>query len=116
MIRDEMKPGDQAFFYHSSCEVPGIVGIMEIATAAYPDPTAFDPADKHFDPASDPDNPRWYLVDVRFGRRLGRTIPLSELEAVPRARRPPARAARQPALRDAGLEGEWEFILSWNSG
>lgn len=79
MIRDEMRPGDQVFFYHSNCEEPGIVGIMKIASEAYPDPTAFDPRDKHHDPKSDPDNPRWYLVDVGFVRKLARTITLREL-------------------------------------
>ncbi len=80
MIRDEMKPGDKAFFYHSACEEPGIVGIMKIAGKAYPDPTAFDPEDKHFDPKSDQENPRWFLVDVEFVRKLKRTISLRELK------------------------------------
>ena len=80
MMRDEMKPGDQAFFYHSACEVPGIVGIMKIAGEAYPDPTAFDPEDKHFDRKSDRDNPRWFLVDVEFVCKLNRTISLRELK------------------------------------
>ena len=79
MMRDEMKPGDQAFFYHSACDEPGIVGIVKIASEAYPDPTAFDPKDKHYDPKSDPDDPRWFLVDVELVRRLDRNIPLSEL-------------------------------------
>ncbi|NIM29598.1 MAG: EVE domain-containing protein [Gammaproteobacteria bacterium] len=79
MMRDEMRPGDQAFFYHSACEEPGIVGIVKIASEAYPDPTAFDPQDKHYDPKSDPDDPRWFLVDVKFVRKLGRTIGLREL-------------------------------------
>lgn len=79
MMRDEMRPGDQAFFYHSACEEPGIVGIVKIASEAYPDPTAFDPQDKHYDPKSDPDDPRWFLVDVKFVRKLGRTIGLKEL-------------------------------------
>lgn len=79
MMRDEMKPGDEAFFYHSACEEPGIVGIVRIASEAYPDPTAFDPEDKHYDPKSDPDNPRWFLVDVELVRKLDRTIGLSEL-------------------------------------
>ena len=112
MIRDRMKPGDEAFFYHSNCEVPGIVGIMEIATAAYPDPTAFDPADRHFDPASDPDAPRWYLVDVRFGRRLGRTIPLSELKGFPElAALPLVRRGNRLSVMPVSKD-EWEFILS----
>jgi predicted RNA-binding protein with PUA-like domain len=80
MMRDEMKPGDKAFFYHSACEEPGIVGIMKIAGKAYPDPTAFDPEDKHFDPKSDQENPRWFLVDVEFVRKLKRTISLRELK------------------------------------
>jgi len=80
MMRDEMKPGDKAFFYHSACEEPGIVGIVKIAGNSYPDPTAFDPEDRHFDPKSDQDNPRWFLVDVKFGRKLKRTISLSELK------------------------------------
>ncbi len=80
MMRDGMKKGDLAFFYHSNCDVPGIVGIMTIASEPYPDPTAFDPDDAHYDPKSDPDNPRWYLVDVKYKRKLKRTIPLSELK------------------------------------
>ena len=80
MMRDEMKPGDKVFFYHSACALPGIVGIMKIAGKAYPDPTAFDPEDKHFDPKSDQENPRWFLVDVEFVRKLKRTISLRELK------------------------------------
>lgn len=81
MMRDEMRKGDQVFFYHSSCETPGIAGIAKIVREGYPDPTAFDPRDKHFDPKSEPDNPRWYLVDVQFVRKFKRVIPLSELKA-----------------------------------
>src|SRR5690606_38003106 len=76
MLRDEMKKGDLAFFYHSSCETPGIVGIMEIAKEGYPDPTAFKPNHRYYDPKSNPDKPTWYLVDVKFKRKLKRTIPL----------------------------------------
>ena len=83
MMRDEMTVGDQAFFYHSNCPDPGIVGIVEINSAGRPDPTAFDPADPHYDPKSDPDNPRWYLVDVKLVRRLSRTIGLAELKGHP---------------------------------
>lgn len=79
MMRDEMKKGDLAFFYHSNCDEPGIVGIMTIHKEGYPDPTAFDPADKHHDPKSDPDNPRWFLVDVKYKKKLKRTISLKEL-------------------------------------
>jgi len=80
MMRDQMKKGDLVFFYHSNCEVPGIVGIAEIAREGYPDPTAFDPNDRHYDPKSDPDEPRWFLVDVRYKKKFRRTIALSELK------------------------------------
>ena len=78
-IRDAMAVGDQVFFYHSNCEVPGIVGIAEVASGAYPDATAFDPEAKYFDPKSDPEKPRWFLVDVRYVRHLRRTLSLAEL-------------------------------------
>lgn len=79
-MRDGMCVGDGVLFYHSSCEVPAIVGIAEVASAAYPDHTAFDPADPHFDPKSDPGRPTWMMVDIRFRRRLRRPIPLAELQ------------------------------------
>ncbi len=64
-LRDHMAVGDLAFYYHSNADPAGIAGICEIVRAGYPDPTAFDPADDHFDPRSDPDAPTWYMVDVR---------------------------------------------------
>jgi len=83
MMRDDMKTGDLVFFYHSNCETPGIVGIARIVREAYPDPTALDPNNKHFDPSSKPDDPRWFMVDVQFVRKLKRTIALSELKNKP---------------------------------
>ena len=80
MMRDQMKIGDQIFFYHSNTKQPGIVGIAEVVREGYPDDTAFDRTDKHYDPKSDPENPRWYHVDVKFRRKLKRTITLSELK------------------------------------
>jgi predicted RNA-binding protein with PUA-like domain len=80
MMRDQMKKGDMVFFYHSNCDEPGIVGIMEVVKEGYPDPTAFDPEAKYYDPKSDPDNPRWYLVDVKYKRKLKRDISLKELK------------------------------------
>ncbi len=79
MMRDEMKKGDLVFFYHSNCKVPGIVGTMTVHKEGYPDPTAFDPEDKHYDPKSDPDNPRWILVDVKYKSKFKRNISLEEL-------------------------------------
>jgi len=79
MLRDEFAVGDLAFFYHSSCEVPGIAGIVEVTKQRYPDHTAFDRKHPHHDPESTPDNPRWYMVDVRLKQRFSRVITLDEL-------------------------------------
>lgn len=79
-LRDEFRLGDRAFFYHSGTTSPGIVGIVEVARAGYPDETAFDPASPYHDSASTPDNPRWYRVDVRLVRRLRRAVALAELK------------------------------------
>ncbi len=82
-MRDQMKKGDKVFFYHSSCAEPGIVGIMQVASKPYPDPTAFDPKTKYYDPKSKPDNPTWILVDVKFVRKLRNPISLTALKAMP---------------------------------
>ena len=82
-MRDDMKVGDKAFFYHSSCPEPGIVGIMSIASKPYDDPTQFDKKAKYYDPKSSQDNPRWQLVDVKFVKKLKSTITLQQLKANP---------------------------------
>ena len=82
-MRDGMRPGDKVFFYHSNCAVPGIVGIAAVATDAYPDPSQFDPKSNYFDPGSSRDNPRWMLVDVKFVKKLKRTISLDEMKNDP---------------------------------
>jgi predicted RNA-binding protein with PUA-like domain len=79
MLRDEMKKGDKAFIYHSSCDEPGIVGIVDITREGYPDPTAFDRKHDHYDAASKPDAPRWYMVDVTLSKPFSRVISLAEL-------------------------------------
>ena len=76
----EMKPGDGVLFYHSSCEIPGVAGIAEVAVDAYPDPTQFDKKSDYYDAASKREEPRWSLVDVKYKRKLKRVIPLSELK------------------------------------
>jgi len=78
-IRNEMKKGDLAFFYHSSCAEPGITGIVEITREAYPDETAFDHNDKHFDPKSQRSDPRWYVVDVQLKHKLEKYLTLAKL-------------------------------------
>ena len=81
-MRDVMKIGDGVLFYHSSCAVPGIVGVARVASKAYPDPTQFDPASPYFDPKSKPQDPRWLLVDVQALRKT-RNVTLAELRATP---------------------------------
>lgn len=81
MMRDEMSKGDIALLYHSSAGTEtGVVGVMKIVTAAYPDPTQFDPKSAHPDLTSDPANPRWYCVDVGYKRKLPRLVTLAELK------------------------------------
>jgi predicted RNA-binding protein with PUA-like domain len=79
-LRDDMKKGEEAFFYHSSCEIPGIAGIVKVVRAGYPDPSAFDRKSPYYDAESRPDAPRWYTVDVKLKRKLKRLIPLEELK------------------------------------
>lgn len=74
-----MRAGDLAFFYHSSCAEPGVAGIIEIAREAYPDFTSWDPKSRYYDARSKPQKPYWYMVDVRFERKLKRLVPLTEL-------------------------------------
>ena len=111
MMRDDMKKGDLVFFYHSNTDVPGIVGIMEVVKEGYPDHTAFDPEAKYYDPKSDPDNPRWYMVDVKFKKKLKRTISLAELKET-------AEIEDMPLVRKGNrlsimpvTKQQWDFIL-----
>ena len=110
-MRDEMQLGDQALFYHSSCEVPGIAGIVEIARLAYPDATQFDYKSRYFDPKSSRAKPRWFNVDVRLAKKT-RLVPLSELRDYPqladmRLLQRGNRLSITPVEPD-----EWKFILS----
>ena len=114
MLRDQMKRGDEAFLYHSSCEVPGIAGIVRIVREGYPDASAFDRKSPHFDPESERAEPRWFMVDVKLVRRLSRIITLEELRAHA------GDALREMVLLRPGnrlsvmpiTEREWAFILS----
>jgi len=112
MMRDQMKVGDQVFFYHSNCKQPGIVGIAKVVKAGYPDYTAWDPKSKYYDPKSTPDNPRWYMVDVKFARKLKRTITLDELKADKAlADMPLVRRGNRLSVMPVG-EREWKHILT----
>lgn len=112
MMRDEMKVGDKAFFYHSNAKPSGIAGIMEIASEPYPDQTAFDPREKHFDPKSNPDKPIWFLVDVKFVKKFKRIVSLQELREEPMLAdmmilRPGSRLSITPVT-----EVEWDTVLA----
>ncbi|GAB4165256.1 MAG: EVE domain-containing protein [Rhodocyclaceae bacterium] len=82
-LRDDMRAGDRAFFYHSSCKRPGIAGIVEVSRAAFPDPTQFDSRSEYFDPGASLERPRWFAVEVRLIRET-RLLGLDELRAHPR--------------------------------
>jgi predicted RNA-binding protein with PUA-like domain len=109
-----MKKGDLAFLYYSSTDVPGIVAIMKIVKEGYPDPTAFERKHHHYDPDSDPAEPRWFMVDVQLERRLTRVIPLEEL------RKHTTKELKNMVLLRKGNRlsitpiepAEWKFILS----
>ncbi|MEM7209081.1 MAG: EVE domain-containing protein [Pseudomonadota bacterium] len=112
MFRDDFKKGDLAFFYHSSCPEPGVVGTMSIVREAYVDHTQFDPKEKYYDPKSNPDNPRWLMVDVKLKKKFKRVITLAELKshkklAEMRLVQKGNRLSVMPVT-----EKEWEFILS----
>lgn len=81
-MRDAMQPGDQVLFYHSSCKEPGIAGLAEVCSLAYPDPTQFDSKSVYFDARSPVDQPRWLQVDVRFIKKT-RLLSLAELRRDP---------------------------------
>ena len=114
MLRDSMKKGDLAFFYHSSCDVPGIAGIVSIVKEGYPDETAFDAKHHHYDPDSKKDAPRWFVVDVKLVRKFGRIITLDEL------RQHAANRLKDFVLLRRGnrlsvmpvAKKDWEFVLT----
>jgi len=112
-MRDQMKVGDQAFFYHSSCAQPGIAGVVTISSAAYPDPTQFDPEHHHYDAGSKRDNPRWLMFDVKLQRKFARIITLDDL------RRHEKRELKELLILKRGnrlsitpvAASEWHFII-----
>jgi predicted RNA-binding protein with PUA-like domain len=114
MLRDSIKKGDQAFFYHSSCDVPGIAGIVGIVKGGYPDETACDRKHRHYDAGSKSEAPRWFTVDVKLVRKFERVITLDEL------RRHAGKALKDFVLLRRGsrlsvmpvAQKEWDFVLT----
>lgn len=109
-MRDAMRIGDGVLFYHSSCPAPGIAGLAEVVSTAYPDHTQFDSSSHYFDPKATPENPRWMMVDVK-GVRKTRLLSLVELRTVPslssmRVLQKGSRLSITPVTAD-----EWQQIL-----
>jgi predicted RNA-binding protein with PUA-like domain len=112
-FKNEMSVGDEAFFYHSSTNPPGIVGTMKIVSEAYPDPTQFDPESDYYDPKSRKEAPKWLLRDVLFTEKYPRMITLEELRNTPAIStmlvlRKGQRLSVMPVEKD-----EWDFIQKW---
>ncbi|TWU45381.1 EVE domain protein [Novipirellula aureliae] len=87
LLRDEIAVGDRVLFYHSACKQPAVVGTAVVSKAGYPDPFQFDPKSNYFDPKSDPNNPRWYLVDITLESKFDRPVTLAELRELARSGR-----------------------------
>lgn len=112
LMRDEMKMGDQAFFYHSRQAEPAIVGTIRVVREAYPDHTSWDPSSKYFDEKSSPENPRWLMVDVQFENEFSRPVTLKEMRSIPELKemfllRKGMRLSVQPVT-----EAEFQLILA----
>lgn len=108
----EMQVGDRAFYYHSNCKLPGIVGVVEVVKEAYPDHTAWDPNTDYYDPKSSADAPRWYMVDIKLIRRTKRTISLPELKGFKNKELSKLVLVNNSRLSVQPVgEEEWEFIL-----
>ncbi|MDP3859286.1 MAG: EVE domain-containing protein [Stagnimonas sp.] len=112
-MRDQMQVGDGVFFYHSSCEVPGIYGLAEVASTAYPDPSQFDAKHHHYDPGSKREEPRWFLVDVKYKRHLKRPLTLEELKQHEQSLQGLALLQRGNRLSVSPVRAEhWDYILA----
>ena len=81
-MRDQMKVGHKVLVYHSNAKPPAVVGVAKVVKEAYVDHTAFDKSDKHFDPKSNKDKPRWFMVDIKLEKKFKRAIPLDEIKTV----------------------------------
>jgi predicted RNA-binding protein with PUA-like domain len=114
LLRDSIKLGDAVFIYHSSCEIPGIVGLARVVKAGYPDHTAFDRKHHHYDEGSTRAAPRWFMVDVQLQRKLKRAITLEELNRhATRELAGMQLLKRGNRLSVMPVEAEhWRFILS----
>jgi predicted RNA-binding protein with PUA-like domain len=111
-MRDDMRVGDGVLFYHSNAQPMGIYGVASVVRAAYPDHTAFDPSDPHYDPKSDPANPTWMMVDVGYVGTFETPVTLATLKATPALEKMlviqrGSRLSVQPVTRE-----EWDIIMA----
>ena len=112
MIRDDMRIGDIAFYYHSNCDIPGIYGLMTINSKAYPDHTAFDKKAKYYDIKSDKKKPTWLMVDVKYKRKLKNPITLKELKNDKKlSNMRVVQKGNRLSITEVEKE-DWEYILS----
>ncbi len=115
-MRDDMKVGDGVLFYHSSAKPLAVVGTATIVREAYADSTALDPAEKHYDAKSSPDNPIWLMVDIKAEQEFKRPVTLDEMKQNPRLQsmlviRRGMRLSIQPVTQE-----EWDEVVSMDSG
>jgi predicted RNA-binding protein with PUA-like domain len=112
----KMAVNDLVFFYHSNCKVPGIVGIAKVIRKAYPDFTAWDPYDDHYDPKSTPSSPRWEMVDIQYLEKFPAIIPLQILnQQVELQNMPLVRKGNRLSVMPVSA-AEWEHIMKLKSG
>ena len=111
-MRDDMKKGDRVLFYHSNAKPPGVVGVAEIVKEAYPDHTQFDPASKYHDPKSDPDEPRWLMVDIKAIAALPEPVELDALKANPKLAEMAVVQRGQRLSVQPVTPAEWSEVLS----
>lgn len=115
-LRDSMEVGDRAFFYHSNASPTGIAGWMEIASEAYPDPTQFDPDSEYYDPKSAPENPRWFVRDVRFREKFSQIVPLAQLKATPGLEDMAVTKKGQMLSITPVSDAEWDIVMGLAGG
>ncbi|MEE8585140.1 MAG: EVE domain-containing protein [Acidobacteriota bacterium] len=114
-MRDEMKLGDEVLFYHSNANPPAAVGLAKVVREGYPDHTARDPKDKHYDPKASQEDPRWFMVDIAFLRKFAEPVPLGVLREAPGLEKMPllnrSRLSVQPVSED-----EFNIVLRLGLG
>lgn len=116
LLKDTIKKGDLALFYHSSCNPPGIAGVMEIVKEGYPDFTSWNPNARYYDPAVNPDHPRWYMVDVKYVEKFPHFISLEEIKLNPKLKKMIILRKGNRLSITSVTKDEWATILKMGKG